>query len=175
MTASLRARLVAAALFVSTAALGTGCDLTTKHWAEETLRDVPGQTLSLIAPHVDVTLRFNEGTAFSAVRDLGGARAALGVFAIVVAVALFGLVVRAPGRRLHVFTLGLIAGGAIGNGVDRIARPGVVDFIEIHYPWGGSWPAFNVADVLLAVSVALWVVLSWCDARGAPEEPAPLR
>ncbi|UJR80735.1 signal peptidase II [Sandaracinus amylolyticus] len=165
MTPSLRARVVAATLFLTTAGLGSGCDLTTKHWAEETLRDVPGQTLSVIAPHLDFTLRFNEGTAFSVVRDLGVGRAVLGVLALIVAAALLVVVIRSPESRMRTLALGLVAGGAIGNGLDRITRSGVVDFVEIHYPWGGSWPAFNVADVLVAVGAALLILDGWRAAR----------
>lgn len=56
--------------------------------------------------------------------------------------------------------LGLIAGGAAGNLVDRLARaPGpfhgaVVDWIQLSfYP-----PAFNLADVALRLGVALLLV-----------------
>ncbi|AKF06657.1 Lipoprotein signal peptidase [Sandaracinus amylolyticus] len=165
--------MIAGALFLVTAALGSGCDLTTKHWAEETLRDVPGQTLSLIAPHVDLTLRFNEGTAFSVVRDLGAARAVLGGLALVVAIALFVMAIRSPESRMRALALGLVAGGAIGNGLDRITRSGVVDFVEIHYPWGGSWPAFNVADVLVAVGAALLILDGWRAARAHQSAGTP--
>ena len=68
-----------------------------------------------------------------------------------------------------------IAGGALGNGIDRLVRlaptggTGVVDFIKINYPWGGSWPNFNVADALLVVGVAL--MLLW-GMRPASDKPA---
>ena len=45
-------------------------------------------------------------------------------------------------------------------------------FIQLNYPWGGSWPSFNVADVLVAVGAALLVLQAWRDAR---EAPAPTR
>jgi signal peptidase II len=66
----------------------------------------------------------------------------------------------------------MILAGALGNLHDRffradeLGRPGVVDFIKVHYPWGGSWPNFNVADALLVVGVAL--MLLW----GTRPEPA---
>ena len=45
---------------------------------------------------------------------------------------------------------------------------GKVDFIKINYPWGGSWPTFNVADVLVFVGVALFVAYAlW----RRPEDP----
>jgi len=55
--------------------------------------------------------------------------------------------------------LGLIAGGGLGNLIDRVARaPGglqgrVVDFV--HFPF---WPTFNVADSAIVVGVGLLVL-----------------
>ena len=57
--------------------------------------------------------------------------------------------------------MALVAAGAAGNLHDRIVRTndggshGVVDFLKINYPWGGSWPTFNIADLLLLVGVGL--------------------
>jgi signal peptidase II len=51
----------------------------------------------------------------------------------------------------------LIAGGALGNLVDRIRDGAVTDFVRwrIHEH---RWPIFNVADAALLVGVALFVV-----------------
>ena len=52
--------------------------------------------------------------------------------------------------------LGLVAGGGVGNLVDRVVRaPGglhgrVVDFIHFHF-----WPTFNVADSAIVIGVLL--------------------
>ena len=64
-------------------------------------------------------------------------------------------------KRYGFWAVGLIASGAAGNLHDRIVRAddlgrhGVVDFLKINYPWGGSWPTFNIADVALLVGVGL--------------------
>ena len=45
--------------------------------------------------------------------------------------------------------LGLILGGTIGNGYDRVVHGGsVTDFIALHF-----WPVFNVADSAISVAV----------------------
>lgn len=46
--------------------------------------------------------------------------------------------------------LGLIAGGAIGNLIDRIRLGVVVDFLDF-YVGNYHWPAFNIADCALTV------------------------
>jgi signal peptidase II len=55
--------------------------------------------------------------------------------------------------------LGITIGGAIGNVVDRIFRPGVVDFIQLH--WNEYyWPNFNIADSAICLGVAILIVSS---------------
>ena len=56
--------------------------------------------------------------------------------------------------------LGLVAGGGLGNLVDRVVRdPGgmqgrVVDFIHFHF-----WPTFNLADSAIVVGAALLILV----------------
>ncbi len=50
--------------------------------------------------------------------------------------------------------LGCIAGGAVGNVIDRARLGAVVDFLDFHYA-GWHWPAFNVADIAICVGAAL--------------------
>jgi signal peptidase II len=53
--------------------------------------------------------------------------------------------------------LGLIIGGAIGNGVDRFAYGAVVDFALFHVQIGQNtfnWYVFNLADVAIVAGVA---------------------
>ena len=58
---------------------------------------------------------------------------------------------------------GLIAGGAIGNLIDRARLGYVLDFLDFHYgKW--SWPAFNVADAAISLGVGL-VVLAWMTGK----------
>lgn len=64
--------------------------------------------------------------------------------------------------RMQLFGLGMVAGGAVGNFIDRAFRQGtVVDFLDFHLgPY--HWPAFNIADIGITVGAALvaWKVLT---------------
>ncbi|MFH1912809.1 MAG: signal peptidase II [Pseudomonadota bacterium] len=53
--------------------------------------------------------------------------------------------------------LGLIAGGAVGNLIDRVRLGAVIDFLDFYH---GSfhWPAFNVADCALTVGAGCIIV-----------------
>ena len=61
---------------------------------------------------------------------------------------------------------GLVAGGAVGNLIDRMRVGYVIDFLDFHYGrW--SWPAFNVADAAISIGVGI-LVLSWLSGQ-SPE------
>jgi signal peptidase II len=64
----------------------------------------------------------------------------------------------APGDRLSSLALGFIAGGALGNLIDRIFRHEVVDFLHFKLWQGYSWPDFNLADSFIVVGVGLLVL-----------------
>ncbi|MEO3428326.1 signal peptidase II [Pelagibius sp. CAU 1746] len=54
------------------------------------------------------------------------------------------------------WAVGLVVGGALGNAVDRLHLPGVVDFLDFHLA-GWHWPAFNVADSAIVGGVILLI------------------
>ncbi len=56
--------------------------------------------------------------------------------------------------------IGMILGGALSNGVDRLVQGYVVDFIDVHW-----WPVFNVADSCIVVAIVVLLVLSFFPAR----------
>ena len=59
--------------------------------------------------------------------------------------------------------LGLIAGGAAGNLIDRIGAGYVVDFVDLYWRGWHFW-AFNVADAAITIGVAL-MLLDLLDVR----------
>ena len=73
-------------------------------------------------------------------------------------------------RPLAWLAVGLLAGGAFGNLIDRLTRDGVVDFID--FP---AWPSFNVADIAITLGAATLALIALAsdeseeEAEGAPE------
>jgi signal peptidase II len=69
--------------------------------------------------------------------------------------------------------LGMVAGGAVGNLLDRTRFGYVRDFIDLH--WGESfhWHTFNWADSVLCVGIGLIVWDSFFGAGKRAAEPAP--
>jgi signal peptidase II len=110
---------------------------------------VPGEQVDLLGP-VGLTLAHNEGVAFGLA---GGSALPLVAFALVALGFLGLLLARNAEVRWMWVAVGLVAGGALGNLVDRLRAGEVTDYIEI-----GSWPPFNLADVAITVGVAVFAL-----------------
>jgi len=108
-----------------------------------------GTEVPVVGHLIGITNVRNSGAAF------GLAPAGAGVFmiaSVVVSIALVVYVVRTPIGLWGGVVLGLILGGTIGNGVDRIVYGFVTDFINVHF-----WPVFNVADSAISIGVVLLI------------------
>jgi signal peptidase II len=100
----------------------------------------------------------NTGAAWGIFRDYNLVLAAVSVLTIL------ALYLFRHSFQLHrmgcAIALGLIAGGIVGNLVDRVRVRHVIDFLDF-YIGTHHWPAFNVADSSICVGVALYVIVSW--------------
>lgn len=102
----------------------------------------------------------NPGAAFGLLSgNHGGWRH---VFFVTVAVVAIGVMVAALKQfrnegKIFIVAIGLIAGGAVGNLVDRLRLGEVVDFLDF-YVKGYHWPAFNVADSSITIGVGMFLV-----------------
>ena len=128
-------------------------DQLSKAWA---LNHLSGAGVQPLLPGLlELQLVFNTGAAFSM---LTGNTMLLGLVSAAVAIALVVWIQTAgPLRRLQWLGLGLLLGGAIGNGLDRWRLGQVVDFLAL-LPI--RFPVFNLADVAINLAVAA-LVLDW--------------
>ena len=104
-----------------------------------------GTEVPAIGHLVGITNVRNSGAAF------GIAPAGTWLFtiaSIVVSIGLIVYVARTPSRPWNDAVLGLVLGGAAGNGYDRLVYGTVTDFINVHF-----WPVFNVADSAVSIGV----------------------
>lgn len=116
-----------------------------------------------VTPFFNLTLGFNTGVSFGMFSDVFAGRPLLLaglMMAIVAALLVWAL---RTDDRLETFGLGLIAGGATGNVLDRVMHGAVTDFLDFHLG-GWHWPAFNMADVAICVGAGLLV---WSAGRPA--------
>jgi signal peptidase II len=67
--------------------------------------------------------------------------------------------------RLRLTSIALIAGGAIGNIIDRLmSSAGVVDFVDVGLG-DLRWPVFNVADMAVTTGALVLAVSLWREDR----------
>lgn len=146
-------------------------DQATKQWAVRRLMegscDVPDACVDLPLG-ARFHLAFNTGAAFETGSELGPL---LGVLAFVMAIVLLAMS-RARTDRLGTTLLGSVAGGAVGNLIDRIVRAddgilsgAVIDFIDF-----GWWPIFNIADSAIVMGVIGLIVATFFETRLEAEE-----
>ena len=64
---------------------------------------------------------------------------------------------RIPGKPFYFpAAVGMLLGGALGNGIDRVRLGAVVDFFDFRI-----WPIFNVADIFICLGVGLIAFYFW--------------
>lgn len=123
-------------------------DQLSKAWASRVLA-VQGPR-PLIPGLLDLHFTTNTGAAFSL---LSGSTRLLGLISVLVALVVVVWILRQARRPMPLsrsLGLGLVLGGALGNGIDRWRLGEVVDFLAL-VPV--SFPIFNIADVAINLAV----------------------
>lgn len=130
-----------------------GADATTKAWA---LRQVPGTT---IGPAGGAHVRHvtNVGASFG----VGSGHPVVVLGLTLAATVLVGWWLGIARSSLERMALAAVMGGALGNGVDRIAHGAVTDWI--HVPWYP--PTFTLADVAIRAGALVAVAAGLASHR----------
>ena len=140
-------------------------DQASKWWVLEVF-DLPSKVSVAVLPVLNLTMVWNRGITFGLLSsDSTLASAMLAAVALGVVVAL-GLWLRRAERLAVALALGAVAGGAIGNVIDRLRYGAVVDFIHAH-AWGWSWYVFNIADAAIVCGVGVLLLDSIFPVRQA--------
>ncbi|HLW46471.1 MAG TPA: signal peptidase II [bacterium] len=129
-----------------------------------TARLTPGAEHVVLPGLLSLTLLHNTGIAFSL---LHGAPPV-----VIIALALTALAVALynrdawPRTALVRWGLGLVAGGAAANVVERLRFGYVIDYLDVHV-----WPVFNLADsaVVVGAGLLVWALLTTGGAKARPD------
>lgn len=102
---------------------------------------------------VRLTMVHNQGAAF-------GIGEGMPLFFVVVAAVILAILIAflccwKDHGPLDIAACGLIAGGAVGNAVDRVLYGYVIDYFDFTFV---SFPVFNVADICVVAGVVLFMV-----------------
>ena len=128
-------------------------DQAVKHWAFTVLQ--PQHTIPLIENVFHLTYIENRGAAFSMFAKFDSRWIFVALAAVITLAICYALSKKLMQTALGNWSLILIAAGAVGNAVDRVARGFVVDMFDfrlIHFP------VFNVADIFICVGGVLFVI-----------------
>ena len=109
---------------------------------------------------LNLQLAFNRGAAFSILNNQPGwALWALGAVALIVIGYLLIWILQAePEKKVLLFSLSIILGGAASNLIDRIWFNYVTDFIDFHVKtW--HFATFNIADAAISIGAILLAFL----------------
>lgn len=118
-----------------------------------------------VLPFLDLVFVKNTGVSYSMLdMEHPAWQATLAIFAVAASAALWVWAARSAGGLVLAGSLGLIIGGAIGNGIDRIVLGGVADFVSLH-ALGFYWYVFNVADVAIVAGVMGLLYAYWATSR----------
>ena len=115
-----------------------------------------------ITSFFNLGLTYNPGAAFSFLANHDGwQRWFFTVLALAAAVFFIVQIYQNRTQKLANVGFALIAGGALGNMIDRLRIGMVVDFLDFHWH-DMHWPAFNLADsvIFLGVVLVLWYELT---------------
>lgn len=113
---------------------------------------VVGQSIPVLNDIFHITYVHNKGAAFGILAEK------LYIFIIItIVILMFIFLVFLKTRKIKSFfvfhlALAVLAGGALGNLIDRIAKGYVIDYLDFII-----WPVFNVADIAVVLGVFIMV------------------
>ncbi|WP_333785557.1 signal peptidase II [Parolsenella catena] len=141
------------AAFGGVAALAFVLDQVSKAWARTALAGGPAP---LVPGVLDLSLVMNTGAAFS----IGsGSTWVFVILALVICAGAAVWVIRERQMPTSVAAaLGAVAGGGVGNLIDRVVARQVTDFLATTFI---DFPVFNVADIFVTCGVVIALVLLW--------------
>lgn len=151
------------------AAIACAIDQVTKVWLLFVF-DLGSRGIVRLLPVLDLVLTWNKGISYGLFQQ----ETALGRWFLlgikVLAVALLWVWLARAGSKLVAVSLGLVIGGAVGNGIDRLAYGAVADFVLFHVTTASfsfTWYVFNLADAAIVAGVLGLLYDSFTAGRAA--------
>lgn len=147
-------------------------DQASKYWVLHGL-DLPARGTMRLLPVLTLNMVWNQGITFGLLRAGVPWEPAVLVAVAVLIVGLLALWVRRAENLIVAAALGAVAGGALGNIIDRIRLGAVVDFIHLH---AGSWDVFpyvfNLGDAAIVCGVGTLMLEALLPRRRVSSEVA---
>ncbi|HHX27794.1 MAG: signal peptidase II [Bacillota bacterium] len=149
-------------LFWVTFVLVSACDYLSKNWIRQNF--ALGESRKILGSFLRFTHWSNSGASFGILQGAAPYLALISVGCIILAILIYPKFKSAG--PMGVISLGLIAGGALGNLLDRVRFGSVTDFISLSF----FPPIFNVADCAIVTGAVLMAVFFLLTPEGRFEE-----
>ena len=107
---------------------------------------------------------WNDGISFGMLQGYGN----FGRISFIIIAISISLWIILYSRKLNIIGFvgyNMIAGGALGNVIDRLIHGKVIDFIDFHYK-EYHWPTFNMADSFIFIGVLLFLYNEFIVLKG---------
>ncbi|HHO53101.1 MAG TPA: signal peptidase II [Deltaproteobacteria bacterium] len=155
-------------IFSLTTLTGVALDQLTKRWVIDHLEPMSHDEIVIVPDLLSIVHARNTGAAFSMMEGAQALFLAITVVAIVIVTVFLYRLER--DARFEALTLGMVFGGILGNGIDRLLYRSVTDMVKCYVGFEpvSSWlieqlgtnvyPIWNVADALLVVGVSMFLL-----------------
>ena len=111
------------------------------------------RSINIIPNLLNFTLVKNKGAAFSL---FSNSTNILTITSIIASLLLITIILKSPPKSYWNFIgLAYLLGGTVGNGIDRLFKGYVLDFLEL-VPI--NFPIFNVADVSINIAIICFII-----------------
>ena len=121
-------------------------DQLTKHIINNNLKSLINRDLIFFS--IDYVK--NYGAAFNL---LSGSRIILSIISVIISIILLYFILNLKNiSNIDLFSYSFILGGTIGNGLDRVFKGYVIDFINLNFI---KFPIFNIADISINIGFIL--------------------
>lgn len=138
------------ALGISVGVVSALIDQAHKWWMLE-VYDIDAKEIVPVTPFLDLVMVWNRGISYGLFQQGVLGQYLLSAFAVA---AVIGLTIwlSQTTTKIGAIGIGLIMGGAVGNGIDRLVHGAVADFFSFHVG-DFYWYVFNIADVAIVAGV----------------------
>jgi len=116
------------------------------------------EPICIIPGFFNILLVWNKGAAWGILSKYPLFLTAIAFIALIILIVFFNKI--SEGKESSKIALALLIGGISGNLFDRISKGAVVDFLDF-YIGKYHWPAFNIADSAITISVMILLFFSF--------------
>jgi len=118
----------------------------------------PNDLIEVVPGLFNIVYYRNTGAAFGIFRGVSAIKTLFLITVTGAALIFIAFMIRRCEDLFTTLTLSLIAGGAVGNLIDRLVSGSVLDFLDF-YAGSYHWPAFNVADSAITTGVVSTILI----------------